>query len=40
MDEWIYWQGYLQAEFDYFGGISFESAQHLIDANPNPYLED
>ena len=39
MDERVYLMGYLQAEIDYFGGISLETAQSFIDTNPYPWLE-
>lgn len=40
MNDRAYWLGYLQAELNYFGGISLETAQRFIDTNPNPCLED
>lgn len=38
MSDRAYWLGYLQAEIDYFGGISLETAQSFIDTNPDPWL--
>lgn len=40
MDERVYLMGYLQAEFDFFGGMDMEMAQRFVDANPNPCWED
>ena len=38
MNNRAYWLGYLQAELNYFGGVSLETAQMFMDNNPNPCL--
>lgn len=39
MNDRVYWLGYLQAELDYLGGMTLESAQRFMSTNPNPCLE-